>query len=96
MSLYEELQATADANPGFAGANARTHLAALDKVRKAQVTERQLEVGRIQAKLGALSPARILSAMGHPGYGDAFARDALVKWVHNPELSLHDICIGGL
>lgn len=35
------------------------------------------ELARIQAKFPAWSPARVLSAMGHPGYSSAFARRAL-------------------
>lgn len=39
----------------------------------------QQELRRIQAKFPKWGPAKVLDAMGHPGYGAAFARKALAR-----------------
>ena len=37
------------------------------------------EVARIRATFPAWGPTRVLSAIGHPGYGAAFARRVLAE-----------------
>lgn len=37
----------------------------------------QAELARIQERFPTWGPARVLSAMGHPGYGAAYSRRAL-------------------
>lgn len=37
------------------------------------------ELARIRERFPKWGPARVLSAMGHPGYGTAFAREALAR-----------------
>lgn len=58
-------------------------------------TERTAEIERIKEVLGTNSDSRILSALGHPGYGASFAANALSQWVFRPGVSLHQIVYGG-
>lgn len=46
-------------------------------------------------KLDTKSESRVLSAMGHPGYSDSFARAALQRWVRG-DVSLHLVVYGGM
>ena len=49
------------------------------------------EIRRIKAIVGD-SSAKVLSAMGHPGYGETFALGVLTRWVFNPTRDLHTLC----
>lgn len=53
------------------------------------------EVERVMRKLDTKSESRVLSAMGHPGYSDSFARAALQRWVRG-DVSLHLVVYGGM
>lgn len=55
---------------------------------------RTSEVVRIMHKLNTTNSARVLEALGHPGYGKAFAGKALVIWQANPGMSLHQVVYG--
>lgn len=46
------------------------------------------ELARIRGKFPTWSPARILGAMGHPGYSSAFARRVLAK-IEQGNVSTH-------
>ena len=55
---------------------------------------RYAEVSRISAALdvaGQSTSTRILSALGHPGYGEKYAEIVLREWQENPDRSLHAI-----
>ena len=55
---------------------------------------RYAEVTRISEALdvaGQSTNARILSALGHPGYGEKYAEIVLREWQENPDRSLHAI-----
>jgi len=59
-----------------------------------KVISRTAEVARISAALdvaGQSTSARILSALGHPGYGEQYAQVVLREWQGNPDRSLHAI-----
>lgn len=54
------------------------------------------EIRRLQAR--GLSPVRILTAMGHPGYGRRFAaeRIAIVLRYEHVGYTMHDAIYGGI
>jgi len=53
--------------------------------------QRATEVARIAKALKTRSHARVLSALGHPGYSEEFARQAISSWVRQPGLSMHGV-----
>lgn len=52
------------------------------------------EIKRIMFNLDSPPPTRILSALGHPGYGSPYAGRILNIWTSNIEFDLHDIIYG--
>jgi hypothetical protein len=57
------------------------------------------EVLRVKANItsrgGVPTSRQVLSAMGHPGYGEAFAARTIDAWVNTPMSTLHSLCLGG-
>lgn len=52
------------------------------------------EVVRIRVKLDTNSDARVLSALGHPGYGEEYSSKVLDWWLNTDTQSLHQIVYG--
>jgi hypothetical protein len=57
---------------------------------------RSLIIEGIKASLGTTNASRILSALGHPGYGSRFSAKVLYEWQRNAGQSLHAIVYSGL
>lgn len=57
---------------------------------------RTSEVIRIMHKLDTTSADKVLSALGHPGYGDEYASKVLYEWQRNPGQSLHAVVYSGI
>ena len=62
----------------------------------AEQRARTLQIERIQLKLGTTNASRILSALGHPGYGSRFAAKVLYEWQRNAGQSLHAVVYSGI
>jgi hypothetical protein len=56
--------------------------------------ERVAKIERIFKTLGTMDPSRVLSAMGHPGYGSGYANQVLKEYVKSGR-DLHSIVYGG-
>ena len=55
-----------------------------------QTTEgRTQKIVDLSKRLDTLSSTRVLSALGHPGYGEDHADEALRTWAEYPLLTLH-------
>ena len=52
--------------------------------------DRTRHIELLQVRLGTTKSATILSALGHPGYGEAMATKALKLWVTS-DLDLHEV-----
>ncbi len=62
------------------------------------VQERQAEWTRIATRLCGSrrtgTEARVLAALGHPGYSNEFAWQALDRWANTPTLTIHQVVYG--
>lgn len=57
-------------------------------------TSRKAEVQRIKTVLNTQSAAKVLKALGHPGYGENYAARCLDAWEALEGNSLHSIVYG--
>ena len=54
------------------------------------IKEREAELTRLATQLSVPTNENILSALGHPGYGEEFAEATLRIWSTNAEINLHE------
>ena len=56
--------------------------------------QRKAEIVRIKQALNTTNNDRVLSALGHPGYGHKHATKVLGRWASTEGLTLHQCAYG--